>query len=78
MAAPAHPLRSASSVQALGRGWLPPKFAEIRTVLGAWRLRYRFRRELERLMSSAPHLIADLGLSRELAARDVAKPFWRA
>jgi uncharacterized protein YjiS (DUF1127 family) len=29
-------------------------------------------------MSSAPHLIEDIGLSREHAAREVAKPFWRA
>jgi uncharacterized protein YjiS (DUF1127 family) len=78
MTAPAHPLRSASSAQVPGFGWLPPKLAEIRTVLQAWRSRHRYRRELERLRSSAPHLIEDIGLSREHAAREVAKPFWRA
>jgi uncharacterized protein YjiS (DUF1127 family) len=77
MTAPAHPLRSASSAQASGRGWFLPRVVEIGAVLDAWRLRYRDRRELERLMRSAPHLIEDIGLSREHADREVAKPFWR-
>jgi uncharacterized protein YjiS (DUF1127 family) len=72
-----HPLRSASSTQVFGRGWLPPRLAEIRAVLRAWRRRYRYPRELARLMSSGPHLIEDIGLSRTHADREVAKPFWR-
>jgi uncharacterized protein YjiS (DUF1127 family) len=77
MTAPAHPLRSAPSAQASGRGWFSPRVVEIRAVLDAWRLRYRYRRELERLMRSAPHLVEDIGLSRQHADREVAKPFWR-
>jgi uncharacterized protein YjiS (DUF1127 family) len=78
MTAPAHPLRSAPSAQVLGRGWPRPQPAEITAVPGTWRFRYCYRRELERLRSSAPHLIEDIGLSREHAAREVTKPFWRA
>jgi uncharacterized protein YjiS (DUF1127 family) len=78
MTAPGHALRAATSAQVPGFGWLPPKLAGIRAVLRAWRLRHRYRRELERLRNSAPHLIEDIGLSREHAAREVTKPFWRA
>ena len=51
---------------------------ELRAVIGAWRQRHRYRRELRRLMSSGPHLIADIGLSRTHAEREAAKPFWRS
>jgi uncharacterized protein YjiS (DUF1127 family) len=78
MPAPAHPLRSASSAQVFGRGWLRLRLAKCKAVLESWRLRYRYRRELERLMRSAPHLIEDIGLRNKHAAREVAKPFWRA
>jgi uncharacterized protein YjiS (DUF1127 family) len=77
MAAPAHPLRFASSARVSGRSSLPWRLAEIGAVFGAWRRRYRYRRELERVMRSGPHLIADVGLSRAHAEREVAKPFWR-
>jgi uncharacterized protein YjiS (DUF1127 family) len=58
-------------------GSLESSLAEITVVLGAWRRRYRYRRELRRLISSGAHLIEDIGLSRAHAEREVAKPFWR-
>jgi uncharacterized protein YjiS (DUF1127 family) len=51
--------------------------AEIRAVIGAWRQRYRYRRELQRLIKTGPHLIDDIGLWRTHADREAAKPFWR-
>jgi uncharacterized protein YjiS (DUF1127 family) len=51
--------------------------AEIRAVIGAWRQRQRYRRDLQRLMTTAPHLIDDIGLLRTHADREMAKPFWR-
>jgi hypothetical protein len=54
MTAPGHALRAATSAQVPGFGWLPPKLAGIRAVLRAWRLRHRYRRELERLRNSPP------------------------
>jgi len=51
--------------------------AEIRAVIGAWRQRYRYRRELQRLIKTVPHLIEDIGLSRTRADREASKPFWR-
>jgi uncharacterized protein YjiS (DUF1127 family) len=77
MAATPHPLPAISSAQVSGRGWLRSSLAEIRAVIGAWRRRYRYQRELERLMSSGTHLIEDIGLVRKHADREVAKPFWR-
>jgi uncharacterized protein YjiS (DUF1127 family) len=46
--------------------------------LSVWRARRHFRRELCRLLSVAPHMIADIGLTFEDAAAEVARPFWRA
>jgi uncharacterized protein YjiS (DUF1127 family) len=62
--------------QPLGR-WLLWHLAEIRAVTGAWRQRYRYRRELQRLIKTGPHLIDDIGLWRTHADREAAKPFWR-
>jgi uncharacterized protein YjiS (DUF1127 family) len=71
-----HPLRSASSALVCRRGSVVSSLAELTAVLGAWHQRYRYRRELARVMRSGLHLIVDIGLSREQAAREVAKPFW--
>jgi uncharacterized protein YjiS (DUF1127 family) len=70
-------LRSVWSGHKPGRGWVLSSLADIGRVFGAWRRRYRYRRELERLMSSGPHLIEDIGLLRKHADREVARPFWR-
>lgn len=59
------------------RGRPLSKLAEIRPLLDAWRRRHRYRRELKRLLRSGPHLVEDIGLSRQHADREVAKSFWR-
>jgi uncharacterized protein YjiS (DUF1127 family) len=47
-------------------------------VLEVWRRRHRYRRELDRLLrTGGRHLIEDIGLSRQRAEGEVAKPFWR-
>jgi uncharacterized protein YjiS (DUF1127 family) len=42
-----------------------------------WRARRDERAELRRLLRSAPHLLADIGLTPARAAEEAAKPFWR-
>ncbi|MGH6906075.1 MAG: hypothetical protein ACREIR_25425 [Geminicoccaceae bacterium] len=77
MTATRPPAQSISSGQVLGGRWLQSSLAEIGAVVRAWRRRYRYRRELARLISSGPHLIEDVGLLPEQAERERAKPFWR-
>src|SRR5262245_12027136 len=55
-----HPLPSVSSALVRAHAWLRSSFAESRAVLGAWRRRYRYRRELARLIRTGPHLIEDI------------------
>ncbi|HEV2502022.1 MAG TPA: DUF1127 domain-containing protein [Mesorhizobium sp.] len=44
----------------------------------AWRERTRFRWELRRLARDNPHLIDDLGLTREQVEDEIGKlPFWQ-
>ena len=69
--------RQPSRQPGLSRGALASSLAEIPAVLEAWRRRYRYRRELKRLMNSGAHLIEDIGLSLRHADREAAKPFWR-
>jgi uncharacterized protein YjiS (DUF1127 family) len=73
----AHPPPSIRSALALARGLLFWSLAESLAMLGAWRRRHRYRRDLTRLMRTGPHLIEDIGLLRKHAAREAAKPFWR-
>jgi uncharacterized protein YjiS (DUF1127 family) len=47
-------------------------------VVKEWRERQLFRTEVSRLLSVAPHLIADIGLTLDEASEEVARPFWRA
>jgi uncharacterized protein YjiS (DUF1127 family) len=75
---PGHLQRSLPSAALSRRGTLASSLAEITAVLGAWRQRYRYRRELSRLISSGPHLVEDIGQSRAHAEREAAKPFWRS
>lgn len=44
------------------------------TTLHTWHFRARSRR---RLLTLDDHLLADIGKSRQNAAREVAKPFWQ-
>lgn len=43
-------------------------------VLGAWRHRHVTRQELRDL---PPHMLRDIGLTRDEAMREADKPFWR-
>lgn len=45
--------------------------------IGLWRLRFRARRDLARLLLTSDHLLDDLGLDRTEAKAESAKPFWR-
>ena len=44
--------------------------------LAVWRQRLSFRRELQRLMRVAPHMIDDIGLTEEQAHAEIRKPAW--
>jgi uncharacterized protein YjiS (DUF1127 family) len=68
--------RIPSALAAAGRR-LQWHLAESRAVLASWRQRSRYRRELERLLRSGPHLIDDIGLVRAHAEREAGKPFWQ-
>ena len=50
----------------------------LRETLDLWRRRAAERDELARLLSSSPHLIADIGLTVEQAQRKIDRPLWRA
>jgi|GEM_PF-5789131 len=53
------------------RAALPTGYSE------QWRRRVRYRRDLRRLIHSAPHMIADIGLTFDVALAESRKPFWR-
>lgn len=40
--------------------------------------RRAFRRDLARQIEASPHLIRDIGMTREEALCEIEKPFWRA
>jgi len=65
-----HLQESRSALLEVGQG--------LAVVLREWRARLHFRKELSRLLSAAPHMIADIGLTVEDAAAELARPFWRA
>jgi uncharacterized protein YjiS (DUF1127 family) len=46
-------------------------------VFDGWRARQHYRRELRRLLTVAPHIIADIGLTLDEAQRQIMQPFWR-
>ena len=45
--------------------------------IGLWLARSRQRRHLRELAEWDDHLLKDIGVSREAALREAAKPFWR-
>jgi uncharacterized protein YjiS (DUF1127 family) len=45
--------------------------------IGLWLARNRQRRHLRELAEWDDHLLKDIGVSREAALREAAKPFWR-
>ena len=74
---PLHAIHVRTDLEAYRRRLLWHR-VEFRAVIETWRERHCYRRELERLMSTGLHLIADIGLSRTHAEREAAKPFWRS
>jgi uncharacterized protein YjiS (DUF1127 family) len=48
-----------------------------RSPIDVWRLRIHFRMHLKRLILLDAGLIEDIGLTRQEAEREAAKPFWR-
>lgn len=55
----------------------PLRLARFKVPWAEWRLRRRYRDDLKRLLSVAPHVIADIGLTLEQAQQEVEKPVWR-
>lgn len=55
----------------------PPGLANLGALLAAWDARLRFRWDLARKAAETPHLIDDIGLTRDEVAAEIAKPFWR-
>nr|WP_171026272.1 DUF1127 domain-containing protein [Mesorhizobium comanense] len=52
--------------------------AALRNRLVAWRERTRFRWQLKQMAQTSPHLIDDIGLTRQQAEAEIAKlPFWQ-
>ena len=47
------------------------------TEIYGWAERRRQRQALASLIESSDHLLRDVGLTREEARREAAKPFWR-
>ncbi len=55
----------------------PLSLAGLRDLLETWEERKRFRLKLEDMLITAPHLVADVGLTRKQVEAEIAKPFWR-
>jgi uncharacterized protein YjiS (DUF1127 family) len=53
---------------------LPPIVPGFIEIIAIWIVRHRQRHALAELDE---HLLDDVGLSREQASREAAKPFWR-
>jgi uncharacterized protein YjiS (DUF1127 family) len=47
------------------------------SLIATWRRRIRFRRDLGKMSTVNPHLIDDIGLTRQQAEEEIAKPFWQ-
>ena len=44
--------------------------------ISEWGKRFRYRRELARLIDTGPHLIRDMGLGIDEALHEISKPFY--
>lgn len=50
----------------------------LRSTIATWRERTRFRWELKQMSKANPHLIDDIGLTRQQVDEEIAKlPFWQ-
>ena len=56
----------------------PYSLATLRNVIATWDERKRIRWELEQMSKDNPHLIDDIGLTRQQVAAEIAKRFWQA
>jgi uncharacterized protein YjiS (DUF1127 family) len=52
--------------------------ALLRDMIRTYRIRRRFRMDLERMMECNPHMIDDIGLTGRQARAEIAKRFWEA
>jgi uncharacterized protein YjiS (DUF1127 family) len=50
----------------------------MRSTIGAWIARHRFRHDLSRQLELGNYLVIDIGLTLEQALNEIKKPFWRA
>jgi uncharacterized protein YjiS (DUF1127 family) len=69
------PAAAAASAKPVG---IWRKIADLPTLVGTWRERLYFRRELMRLVKDGPELIDDIGLTMRQVDDEIAKPFWQA
>lgn len=46
-------------------------------VLATWRERIRARWRLAQIVQENPHLLKDIGLTKQQVETETAKPFWR-
>jgi uncharacterized protein YjiS (DUF1127 family) len=51
--------------------------AALLDIINVWEERKRFRWELDEMARTNPHLIEDIGLTKEALEAEVAKPFWK-
>ena len=51
--------------------------ATLRSIIATWGERIRFRWELEQKLKDDPHLIDDIGLTRQQFEAEIAKSFWQ-
>ncbi|TIT02779.1 MAG: DUF1127 domain-containing protein [Mesorhizobium sp.] len=50
----------------------------LRSNIATWRERTRFRSQLKQMSKDDPHLIDDIGLTRQQVEEEIAKlPFWQ-
>ncbi|CAD5258324.1 conserved hypothetical protein [Bosea sp. 62] len=48
-----------------------------RGILATWRERIRVRWKLAQMAQENPHLLKDIGLTKQRVEMEIAKPFWR-
>lgn len=48
------------------------------SLFATWRWRVRFRWELAQKARASPHLIDDIGLTKQQVEQEIAKPFWQS
>lgn len=59
-------------------GFAFPAIGGLAALPKVWRIRHHARRDLARMLASDPYLLGDIGLTEAAAAKESAKPFWKA